>query len=138
MVTAETTVSETTPGVVAIYSYSPLATMDNISSFAIGTDKIDLLSSSGAGVSTPTALTRGANVAGTGNLVTDLTTAFGTIDANTAKIVVVTGTGEGTYLYVNDSTPAFSATEDLFISLVGVTGTLGVAGSTLIASDFFA
>ena len=109
--------------------------MDTVTNFAIGTDKIDL-----SALSAPGSLTRVADVAtlDTAGLATQLGTSFASIAANAAGLVVISaGTAAGTYLYVNDATAAFNASADVFIKLVGTTGTMGDAGALTVA-DYFA
>lgn len=72
--------------------------------------------------------TRVADIASSDTLATSLQTAFAGIGAHGAGVVVISaGDAAGTYLYVNDETAAFSATDDIFIELTGVTG-LGAVG----------
>jgi hypothetical protein len=118
----------------AIDSFSSLANLDVLSGFVVGTDKVDLLDSSGGALAAPTSLTRVADVASSDDLTPALSGAFGSTSANTAGLVVISaGTQAGTYLYVRTGA-SFSATQDVFIKLVGVTP--GAVG-TLVVADYF-
>lgn len=116
--------------------HSNLAAMDVITGFTAGSDVIMLGTSSGAPMSI-SSLERLADVASSNNLQATLSAVFsGNVEANAAAIVVINaGSAAGTYLYVNDEEAAYSATNDIFIKLVGVVG-LGDVGS-LDNADFF-
>lgn len=121
-------------------SDSTFANPDTITGFAIGTDKIDLLTVSDGAVAQPTGLTRVADVAtcDTAGLAAQLATSFGGLAANVAGLVVISaGTAAGTYLYADNGNGNVDATADVFISLVGTTGTLGAVGA-LTVGDYFA
>lgn len=79
--------------------------------------------------------TRVADIANSGTLATALETAFAGIGAGSAGVVVIiAGDAAGTYLYVNDDDAAFSAADDIFIELTGVTG-MGAVGA--LNNNFF-
>jgi methionine-rich copper-binding protein CopC len=119
-------------------SDSSLVDMDTVTNFTVGTDKFDVLIA-GWGIQSaglPSSLTRVADTAITTNLASALATAFYTIGANAAGIVVVTNTADaGTYLYVNDSDAGNINNKDIFVKLNNVSG-LGNVGS-LTVSDYF-
>lgn len=128
---------------------SDLTLPDQITDFAIGTDRIDLLLSSGAATGAPLNFTRAANSTATTRtaLATQVfTDANGVVSsnqalaANSAAFVQVTsGAIAGTYLLINDSTAALSLTNDLLVNITGFSGSLTtnpITGSIL--SSFFA
>lgn len=127
-------------------SVSDLTLPDRITDFAIGTDKIDLLLSTGAATGAPVSFTRAANsIAATRTaLATQVfTDANGllagnqALAANSAALVQVTaGAIAGTYLFINDSTAALSSTNDLLINITGFSGALPGFGSIPVASFF--
>jgi Ca2+-binding RTX toxin-like protein len=131
------------------FGQSGVGSPDRITDFAIGTDRIDLLSAAGGNLGTPTVFTRAANFAA--NALTTLNNIVAAVftDANgatagnqglgnnAAALVQVTGSGStvGTYLVVNNGA-GFQAGTDLVINITGHTGTLpGLGGSA--ASNFF-
>ena len=125
-------------GVSALNAHSTLTAMDTLTGFASGIDKLSLLSPTGTAAITPTAMLRVADVATSDDLALTLNTAFSGFAANQAGLIVITaGLAAGNYLYANDSNSAYSTTADIFIMLVGVTGTMGVVGA-LVVSDYFA
>ncbi|WP_353737615.1 calcium-binding protein [Microcystis sp. M049S2] len=127
---------------------SDLTLPDQITDFAIGTDRIDLLLSNGAATGAPLSFTRAANsIAATRTaLATQVfTDANGllagnqALGANSAALVQVTaGAIAGTYLLVNDSTAALSSTNDLLVNITGFSGTLPGFGNITPVSSFFA
>ena len=132
---ASITTTNGSEAVSAVNSYSALASLDVLSGFVLGTDKVDLLDSSGGALAAPTSLTRVADVATSDDLTPALSGAFGSIGANASGLVVISaGTQAGTYLYVRTGA-SFSATQDVFIKLVGVTP--GAVGA-LVVADYFA
>jgi hypothetical protein len=122
------TVHEATAGV-----ESSLATMDTINGLTIGQDRIEIRDASFNHV-TVRHFTRVADIASSGDLATSLSTAFAAIGVHDAGIVVIdAGDAAGTYLYVNDGTAAFSATDDVFVKLTGLNGlnAVGDLGTSL-------
>jgi hypothetical protein len=115
---------------------SNLAAMDVITGFQAGVDTIELRTGSGLPANIYS-LERLANVASSSNLADALATAFdGEVAAEAAAILVIeTGSAAGTYLYVNDDDAAYSATNDVFIKLVGVVGLADVG--LINTGDFF-
>jgi len=119
---------------------------DRITDFAIGTDKIDLLSSTGLAINAPTGFSRAANSAAAtlANVVNNVfTDANGTLAGNqslginSAALVSVTTAGiAGTYLVINDGIAGFQSTQDLVVNLTGYTGTLPSLGSIAVSSFF--
>ncbi|NBN77628.1 DUF4214 domain-containing protein [Microvirga tunisiensis] len=107
-------------------AHSLVAAADSIKDFVAGTDKIDV-------TTVPAAVLQGAayTAAGTGTLATDIATALtaggGTLAANGAAVVTITGTGAGTYLILNDGTAGYVAGDDAVVNITGITGTLAVA-----------
>ncbi|GAB1394789.1 hypothetical protein MASR1M60_29530 [Rhodocyclaceae bacterium] len=66
-----------------------------------------------------------------------LGTAFAGLTANQAGLVVISaGTAAGTYLYADNGNGNVDATADVFISLVGTTGTLGAVGALTVGNYF--
>jgi Ca2+-binding RTX toxin-like protein len=116
---------------------SPLSP-DRITDFAIGTDKIDLLTSTGSAIGAPTSFSR-ASDSSAANLTTVVNNVF--TDANGAKtgnqglginsaaLVQVTTAGiAGTYLVINNGSAGFqnsifsSSNNDLVVNITGSTG----------------
>jgi Ca2+-binding RTX toxin-like protein len=125
---------------------SDLTLPDRITDFAIGTDKIDLLLSTGAITGAPLSFTRAANstaatrTALATQVFTDANGSLGgnqPLLANSAALVQVTaGAIAGTYLLINDSTAALSFTNDLLVNITGFGGALPGLGSIPVASFF--
>ena len=125
------------------FSQSTAAALDRVTDFAIGTDKIDLLSQAGAAINAPLAFTR-ATDSTTTNINTIVANVF--IDANGAtagnqalginSAVLVRDNSSSTYLIINDGTAGFQSANDLVINLTGLTGTLPALG-TIPVNSFF-
>jgi ELWxxDGT repeat protein len=125
------------------FGQSTAAALDRVTDFAIGTDKIDLLSQTGAAINAPVAFTRAADSTTT-NINTIVTNVF--IDANGAtagnqalginSAVLVRDNSSSTYLIINDGTLGFQSANDLVINLTGLTGTLPALG-TIAVNSFF-
>jgi Ca2+-binding RTX toxin-like protein len=119
---------------------------DRITDFAIGTDRIDLLLSTGAITGAPLSFTRAANSTATTRtaLATQVfTDANGllagnqALGANSAALVQATSVAiAGIYLLINDSTATLSSTNDLLINITGFSGALPGLGSIPVASFF--
>jgi Ca2+-binding RTX toxin-like protein len=128
------------------FGQSLVANSDRITDFAIGTDKIDLLTQNGLATNAPTAFTRAVDSSAVNlttvvnNLFTDANGAIAGNQAlaiNSAALVKVTTTGiVGTYLVVNDGTAGFQATNDLLVNITGFTGTIPALG-TIAVNNFF-
>ena len=128
------------------FGQSLVANSDRITDFAIGTDKIDLLTQNGLATNAPTAFTRAVDSSAANlttvvnNVFTDANGAIAGNQAlaiNSAALVKVTTTGiAGTYLVVNDSTAGFQATNDLLVNITGFTGTIPALG-TIAVNNFF-
>ncbi|SQG00481.1 outer membrane adhesin-like protein [Paucimonas lemoignei] len=129
-------VAHTKVNLVAADSLSAVGTLDVLTGFTPGTDKVELFTFGGP-VTSPSALTHVADVTTGTDLVTQLTTAFSGITAGNAGLVTIAAgnVNAGTYLFANDNNDAFSATDDVVIKLVGVTLPSG-AGSLNVA-DYF-
>lgn len=125
---------------------STVSSLDRITDFAIGSDKIDLLTSGGAALNKPISLTRAANsTAGTRkNLVNQVFAdangelagkqALGT---NAAALVQVTSGGiAGTYLIINNESSGFQANTDLLINITGYSGSFPDLGTVSVDSFF--
>ncbi|CCI30236.1 conserved hypothetical protein [Microcystis aeruginosa PCC 9809] len=126
------------------FSQSTSAALDRVTDFAIGTDKIDLLSQSGGAINAPVAFTRAANSTTTNintivtNVFTDANGATAgnqALGMNSAALVRVANTTT-TYLIINDGTGGFQSANDLVINLTGLTGTLPALG-TIAVNSFF-
>ena len=107
----------TTANKVAVDSLSTVANLDVLNNFAVGTDKVHLLTNLGLDFSMPTTLTRVADIT-ISDLASDLALAFKAIEAGQAGLVKA---GTDVYLFANDSNANFSATQDVVIKLTGVT-----------------
>lgn len=120
-------------------SDSTLTGFDTVTNFAIGADKISLFpvvipGQGNQGLPQPDALVRVADIATSEDLTAALTTAFESLNAKEAGLVVISaGAVAGTYLYADDGNGDVDADNDLFIKLVEYTGTL----DNLTVSDFF-
>ncbi|WP_211083913.1 bluetail domain-containing putative surface protein [Cylindrospermopsis raciborskii] len=128
------------------FGQSGVSGADRISDFAIGSDKIDLLSLSGAGVSDPTAFTRASNstASSLANMVNNVfTDADGSLvgnqglGINSAALVGVTTLGiAGTYLVINDGVAGFQSGNDLLVNITGYSGALPSFGTIPVTSFF--
>ncbi|MCZ8192386.1 MAG: hypothetical protein O9326_22355, partial [Microcystis sp. LE19-338.1B] len=126
------------------FSQSTAAALDRVTDFAIGDDKIDLLSQAGAAINAPVAFTR-ATDSTTTNINTIVTNVFTdangatagnqALGINSAVLVWVANTTT-TYLIINDGTAGFQSANDLVINLTGLTGTLPALG-TIAVNSFF-
>ena len=122
------------------FTQSTITAPDRSTDFQFGTDKIDLFSSAGAALPTPSAFSRAANNSAATTLndlaIAVFTNANGATAGNQAlaanAAVVVTATNSaiaGTYLLINDATAGLSTTNDLMINITGFSGTLPALGS---------
>ena len=115
-------------------SFSTVATLDVLANFAVGTDKVHLLTNLGVDFTMPTDLTRVADIT-IQDLANDLALAFKDIAAGQAGLVKA---GTDVYLFANDSNAAFSATQDVVIKLTGVTlADQTTATAVLTIGDYF-
>jgi Ca2+-binding RTX toxin-like protein len=131
------------------FGQSSVGAPDWITDFEIGSDRIDLLSTTGRSLGTPTPFTRAADfVANAFTTLTSIVTGVFTdangatagnqsLGNNAAALVQVTGSGStvGTYLVVNTGA-GFQADTDLVINITGHTGTLPGLGASA-ATNFF-
>ncbi len=125
------------------FSQSTSTALDRVTDFAIGTDKIDLLSQSGAAINAPLAFTR-ATDSTTTNINTIVTNVFTDADGATAgnqalginSAVLVRDNSSSTYLIINDGTAGFQSANDLVINLTGLTGAFPALG-TIAVNSFF-
>ena len=125
------------------FGQSTAAALDRVTDFAIGTDKIDLLSQAGAAINAPVAFTR-ATDSTTTNINTIVTNVFTDANGATAgnqalginSAVLVRDNSSSTYLIINDGTLGFQSANDLVINLTGLTGTLPALG-TIAVNSFF-
>jgi hypothetical protein len=128
------------------FSQSTVANPDRLTDFAIGSDKIDLLSAAGGVLPAPAAFSRAANSAAATltNVVNAVfTDANGSLAGNQAlgingaALVQVTTTGiAGNYIIVNDNVAGFQSANDLLVNVTGITGTLPALGNITV-SNFF-
>ncbi|WP_341853574.1 ELWxxDGT repeat protein [Microcystis aeruginosa 1339] len=125
------------------FSQSTSTALDRVTDFAIGTDKIDLLSQAGAAINAPVAFTRAADSTTT-NINTIVTNVFTDANGATAgnqalginSAVLVRDNSSSTYLIINDGTAGFQSANDLVINLTGLTGTFPALG-TIAVNSFF-
>ncbi|MFM1843003.1 MAG: hypothetical protein RLZZ490_1741, partial [Cyanobacteriota bacterium] len=124
------------------FGESTTTALDRITDFAIGIDKIDLLTQGGAAMNAPVAFSRAADST-TSNINTVVTNVFA--DANGATVgnqalginsAALVKAGSATYLFVNDGTAGFQSANDLVVNLTGITGTLPALGAIAVNSFF--
>jgi hypothetical protein len=128
------------------FGQSLVSGADRIIDFAIGTDKIELLTFSGVAMNPPTGFTRAANSVATtlANVVNSVfTDADGDLTGNNALgvnraalINVTTSAISGTYLVINDGMDGFQSSNDLLVNITGYTGKLPVLGNIAVDSFF--
>ncbi len=125
------------------FGQSTSAALDRVTDFAIGDDKIDLLSQAGGAINAPVAFTR-ATDSTTTNINTIVTNVFTDANGATAgnqalginSAVLVRDNSSSTYLIINDGTAGFQSANDLVINLTGLTGTLPAIGPIAVNSFF--
>ena len=124
------------------FGESTVTALDRITDFAIGADKIDLLTQGGAATGAPTGFTRAADSATT-NINTIVNNVFA--DSNGAQAgnqalglnwAALVRANTATYLIINDGVAGFQSANDLVVNLTGITGTLPALG-TISVSSFF-
>ena len=124
---ADTFVFYDTLGGAATVSNATNVNLTQITDFVAGTDKIALMTgvpATSVNLNTAQTISTAANAAG---VIAGMTAVAASAPAGALQAVVVTvsgGAAAGTYLYVNDSTGALNATNDLLINITGVTGTI--------------
>jgi Ca2+-binding RTX toxin-like protein len=126
------------------FGQSTAAALDRVTDFAIGTDKIDLLSQAGGAINAPVAFTR-ATDSTTTNIDTIVTNVFTdangatagnqALGTNSAALVRVAN-ATTTYLIINDGTAGFQSANDLVINLTGLTGAFPALGPIAVNSFF--
>jgi Ca2+-binding RTX toxin-like protein len=115
--------------------------IDRIIDFAIGTDKIDLLTQGGSDFF-PVNFTRAADFPF--NVISDVVTGvFADADGALAgsqplavDSAVLVKASTATYLIVNDGVAGFQSANDLVVNLTGITGTLPALGAIPVNSFF--
>ncbi|MFN5514685.1 MAG: bluetail domain-containing putative surface protein [Cyanobacteriota bacterium] len=124
------------------FGQSTVTALDRISDFAIGADKIDLLTQGGAVTGAPAGFTRAADSATT-KINTIVTNVFTDADGATAgnqdlglNRAALVKAGSSTYLIVNDGVAGFQNANDLVINLTGITGTLPAFGAISVGNFF--
>jgi Ca2+-binding RTX toxin-like protein len=124
------------------FGESTVTALDRVSDFAIGTDKIDLLTQGGAAMNAPIAFTRAADSATTilntivTNVFADANGAVAGSQALAINEAVLVKASTATYLIINDGTAGFQSANDLVVNLTGITGTLPALGSIPVNSFF--
>ncbi|MBW4495698.1 MAG: hypothetical protein KME26_21975, partial [Oscillatoria princeps RMCB-10] len=129
------------------FGQSSVSAPDRITDFAIGSDKIDLLTQSGAAMNAPSSFSRAANSSATtlqsvvNQVFTDANGSFfgrQALGINSAALVVATaGSIAGTYLVVNDANAGFQTSNDLVVNLTGSTGSFSSFLGNLTVSSCF-
>ena len=128
------------------FTQSLVAAPDRITDFAIGADKIDLLSSAGALLPAPSAFTRASDSAAT-TLSAVITAAFTDADGslagnqalaiNSAGFIRATSAAiAGTYIVINDGVAGFQTANDLVVNITEFTGATPALGPIPIANFF--
>lgn len=128
------------------FQQSLLTAPDHISDLVIGTDRIDLLSASGAALAAPAAFSRATDATGTG-LAEVVSAVFsdanGLLNGNqplglrsAALVVAPALSPTATYLVMNDAVPGFQPSTDLIINITGYTGNLPGVGSITVSEWF--
>ena len=128
------------------FTQSTVSAPDRINDLLINSDRIDLLSSTGAALAAPTVFSRAADSAATTltSVVTavftdanGLTTGNQALGINSAVLVRATSTAiAGTYIIVNDNVDGFQSANDLVVNITGHSGTLPALGSIAVSSFF--
>ncbi|GCA85153.1 bifunctional hemolysin/adenylate cyclase [Microcystis aeruginosa NIES-2522] len=128
------------------FGQSTIAASDQITDFAINSDKIDLLTQGGIAMNAPSNFSRAADstVTTLQNLINQVftdangaTTGNQELAVNSAALVQgTTGAIAGTYLVINDSTAGFQSSNDLLINITGFTGALPALGNINVSSFF--
>lgn len=129
------------------FGQSSVLAPDRVTDFAIGSDKIDLLTGAGVALPAPAGLSRAANnitAATRQNLInavySDANGGIGgnqPLGVNAAALVVSTNASiAGTYLIVNDGVTGFQSGSDLMVHITGYTGALPGLGAIPVGSFF--
>jgi Ca2+-binding RTX toxin-like protein len=128
------------------FTQSTVSAPDRINDLLINSDRIDLLSSTGAALAAPTVFSRAADSAATTltSVVTavftdanGLTTGNQALGINSAVLVRATSTAiAGTYIIVNDNVDGFQSANDLVVNITGHSGTLPALGAIAVSSFF--
>jgi hypothetical protein len=128
------------------FGQSSVSDRDRVTDFAIGTDKIDLLTQGGAVMGVPSNFSRAANSTATTlqDVITQVfTDANGKLPGNqalginSAALVVATNPSiAGTYLVINNGVAGFQASNDLVVNLTGYTPKLPAFGNIPVSSFF--
>jgi trimeric autotransporter adhesin len=122
------------------FGQSSVTGVDRILDFAIGSDKIDLLSSAGLAFPVPSSFSRASDTAVSNSLATVVGAVYAdanglvagnqALGLNSAVLFKVNaGSALGTYLAINDGIAGFQSATDLVVNITGFTGALPGVGA---------
>ena len=128
------------------FTQSTVAKPDTITDFAINSDRIDLLSATGAALAAPTGFSRAVDSAAA-SLSAAVTAVFAdangalagnqALAVNSAALVrVSTAAIAGTYIIANDNVAGFQGATDLVVNISGAVGSFPAFGAIPVATFF--